>query len=127
MILIGFGYSIPDKLRTSRFLVDFFSLGFMSSQQSPLTNDEKLRIIESYASGTPPRTIAAVLGKSLGSIKTFYCRWKLNSTLPPRVINNRTKIDGRMGLLIKKQVLDTPKLGLKKLTAKIKENVSDDV
>jgi hypothetical protein len=32
-----------------------------------------------------------------------------------------------MSLLIKKQALETPKLGLKKLTAKIKENVSDDV
>ena len=99
----------------------------MGSQQSPITNDDKLKIIESDANGITPRTIAAVIGKSVGSIKTFYCRWKLKSTLPPRVVKNRTKIDGRIGLLIKKQVLDTPKLGLKKLTAKVKESVSDDV
>ena len=86
-------------------MANFFSLGIMSSQQSPITNDEKLRIIESYANGTPPRVIAAVLGKTVGSIKTFYCRWKLNSALPPKLVPNRTKINGRMGLLIKKQVL----------------------
>ena len=106
---------------------DFFLLEIMSTQQKPISNDEKQMIIKSYANGMAPRTIAAVIGKSVGSIRTFYYRWKMNSTLPPRVINNRTKIDGRMGLLIKKQVLDTPKLGLKKLTAKIKENVSDEV
>ena len=106
---------------------EFFLLQTMSSQQKPISNEEKLRIIESYANGIPPRTIAAVLGKSVASIKMFYSRWKLNSTLPNRVINNRTKIDGRMSLLIKRQALETPKLGLKKLTAKVKESVSDDV
>jgi transposase len=106
---------------------DFFIFLTMSGQQKPITNDEKQMIIDSYAKGIAPRTIATVIGKSVGSIRTFYYRWKMNSTLPPKVINNRTKIDGRMSLLIKKQALETPKLGLKKLTAKIKENVSDDV
>jgi transposase len=60
----------------------------MSSQQKPITNDEKLMIIKSYADGIPPRTVATVIGKSVASIKMFYSRWKLNSTLPPKLINN---------------------------------------
>ena len=96
----------------------------MSSQQSPITNEEKKMIIKSYADGIPPSTISKVIGKSVGSIKTFYSRWKLNSTLPPKVVTNRSKINGRMGLLIKKQVLETPKLALKKLATKIKEKIS---
>jgi hypothetical protein len=99
----------------------------MSSQQKPITNDEKKMIIKSYADGIAPGTIATVIGKSVASIKMFYPQWKLNSTLPPKLINNRTKIDGRMGLLIKKQVSETPKLGLKKLAAIIKGKVSEDV
>jgi hypothetical protein len=84
----------------------------MSSQQSTITNDEKHLIFKSFADGIPPSTISKV---SVGSIKTFYSRWKLNSTLPPNLVTNRSKINGRMGLLIKKQVLETPKLALKKL------------
>jgi transposase len=93
----------------------------MSSQRKPITNDEKLMIIKSYADGIPPRTVATVIGKSVASIKMLYSRWKLNSTLPPKLINNRSKIDGQMSLLIKKQALESPKLGLKKLTAKTKK------
>jgi hypothetical protein len=32
-----------------------------------------------------------------------------------------------MGLLIKKQAMENPKLGLKKIAAKIKEKVSEDL
>ena len=96
----------------------------MSSQQKPINNDEKLIIIKSYAEGIPPSVISKQIGKTIGSIKMFYSRWKLNKDLPPKEKQNTSKIDGRMGLLIKNQVLETPKLSLKKLAAKIKEKVS---
>jgi hypothetical protein len=48
----------------------------------------------------------------------------LNKDLRPKNKQNRSKINRRMGLLIKNQVLETPKRGLKKLAANIKENVS---
>ena len=99
----------------------------MSSQQKPITNDEKLMIIKSYAEGIPPSTISKQIGKTAGSIKTFYSRWKLNSTLPPKVIANRSKIEGRMCGLIKDQLSETPKYGLKKIRAAVKEKVSEDV
>jgi hypothetical protein len=99
----------------------------MSSQQKPLTNDEKLMIINSYAAGIGPSIISQQIGKSAGSIRTFYCRWKLNSSLPPKLRRSRSKIDGRMGLLIKTQLLETPRYGLKKIRAGIKEKVSENV
>ena len=96
----------------------------MSSQQKPITNDQKQLIMQSYADGIAPSIISKVIGKSVASIKMFYSRWKLNSTLPPKEVTNKSKINGRMGLLTKKQVSETPKLGLKKLAAKIKRKVS---
>jgi hypothetical protein len=56
----------------------------MSSQQKPITNDEKLIIIKSYDQGIPPSVISRQIGKSDGSIMTFYSRWKLNKELPPK-------------------------------------------
>ncbi len=97
----------------------------MSRQQSPITIEEKAIIVKSYADGISPSVISNIIGKSVTSITTFYSRWKLNLGLPPKVRTNRSKIDGRMGLLIKNQLTETPKLGLKKLAAKIKEKVSE--
>ena len=97
----------------------------MSSQQKPITNDEKLIIIKSYAEGIPPSVISKQIGKTVASIKMLYSRWKLHKDLPPKVKQNKSKIDGRLGLLIKNQVLETPKLALKKLAAKIKEKVCE--
>lgn len=97
----------------------------MTSQQKPIRNDEKLIIIKSYEEGIPPRIISKQIGKSVASIKMFYSRWKLNKDLPPKEKHNRSKIDGRMGMLIKNQVLENPKLSLKKLASKIKEMVTE--
>ena len=98
----------------------------MSSQQKPITNEEKLIIINSYEEGIPPSLISKQIGKTVGSITKFYSRWKLDKDLPPKVKKNRSLIDGRMGMLIKNQVSETPKLGLKKLAAKIKEKVTEE-
>lgn len=97
----------------------------MSSQQKPINNDEKLIIIKSYEEGIPPSLLSKLIGKTVGSIKKFYSRWKLDKDLPPKVRQNRCLVDGRMGMLIKNQVSETPKLGLKKLAAKIKEKVTE--
>ena len=97
----------------------------MSSQQKPINNDEKLIIVKSYEEGIPPSIISKQIGKTVGSITTFYYRWKLNKDLPPKVKKNRSLIGGRMAILIKKQVLETPKMSLKKLAAKIKEKVCE--
>ena len=98
----------------------------MSTQQKSITNEENLLIIKSYDEGIRPRVISKQIGKTFNSIKKFYSRGKLNKDLPPKEKKNRSKIVEIMGILIKKkQVLETPKLSLKKLASKIKEKVTD--
>jgi transposase len=92
-------------------------------KQERLTEHEKQLIIKSYAMEVPLSTLSRQIGKSRTSISTFYSRWKLDSTLPPKEKRSRTLIQGSMALAIKKQVLDTPKLGLRKLTQKLKERL----
>jgi transposase len=91
--------------------------------QERLTEDEKALIIKSYGLGVSVTTIAGQIGKSATSISTFYSRWKLTSALPPKEKKSQSNIDGAMGLAIKNQVLETPKLGLRKLPQKLKERL----
>jgi transposase len=91
--------------------------------QERLTEVEKALIIKSYDMGVSVTTIAGQIGKSTNSIYTFYSRWKLNCTLPLKEKKSRCWIDGRMGLAIKKQIEETPKLGLRKLPKKLKERL----
>lgn len=91
--------------------------------QERLTEVEKALIIKSYEMGVSVTTIAGQIGKSANSIYTFYSRWKLNCTLPLKEKKSRCWIDGRMGLAIKKQIVETPKLGLRKLPKKLKERL----
>ena len=69
--------------------------------------------------------VSKQIRKTVDSIKKFYSRWNFNKDLPPREKTSRSFINGRMGMLIKNQVSETPKLRLKKLAAKIKEKVPE--
>jgi hypothetical protein len=82
-------------------------------------------IIRSYDNGIDPSVIASQIKKTAGSISTFYCRYIQSQFLPPREITSRTKVDGRLGLMIKKVVLETPKLGVRKFKFKLKEKLPD--
>lgn len=90
-------------------------------RQKKFTEDEKALIIQSYASGIKATVLSRQMNKSISSISTFYSRWKLNSTLPPKIKTSKTKIKGRMGSVIKMVVAENPKLGLRKLTRKVQE------
>lgn len=98
----------------------------MKKQQSPITESQKEIIIKSYEMGISPTIISKQIGKSATSISSFFSRWKLNKTLPPKIKLRKSAIDGRMGLLIKKQVSETPRASLKKLASKLKEIVGDN-
>jgi hypothetical protein len=70
----------------------------MSWQQKPINNHEKLIIIiKSYAERIPPSIISKQIGKTVGSIKKFYSRWKLDKDLPPKEKKSRCLIDGEWG------------------------------
>ena len=82
-------------------------------------------IIRSYDARIPPRIIAQQIHKTAASISTFYSRFIKSQFLPPREITPRTKVDGRLGLMIKKVVLETPKLGLRKFEFILREKLPD--
>lgn len=88
-----------------------------------LTEDEKALVIESYRLGHSPSIIAGILKKEPTQITTFYSRWKLISTLPPKVIVKKNIISGRFGLKLKDLVLNNPKLSSRKLARKLKDEV----
>ena len=116
----AFWTEISNGVHNLRFTLKMTKPPLKKRKQERLTEPEKQLIIKSYAMEVPLSTLSRQIGKSRNAISTFYCRWKLDSTLPPRSL---IKIQGSMGLAIKKQVLDTPKLGIRKLTQKLKERL----
>ncbi len=69
-----------------------------------VSEDEKALLIEFYNLGHSPSIIAGILKKSTSQITTFYSRWKLNATLPPKVVIKKNIISGRLGLKLKNLV-----------------------
>ena len=94
--------------------------------QKRLAEEEKQLIITSYDLGIKPSFIASQIQKSASSISTFYSRFVKTQFLPPKEMNSRAKIDGRLGLLIKKQALETPKLGLRNFQYLLREKLPND-
>ena len=88
-----------------------------------LSEKQQASIIESDRLGHKPSVIASVLKKSVSQIKTFYSRWKLNSTLPPKDIVRNTIFGGRMGTRLKAILAEFPKLSSRKLARKLKDDV----
>lgn len=78
-------------------------------------------IIRSYDLGYKPSVVALQIQKSANSISTFYSRYVKSQFLPPKESISKGKINGRLGVLIKKQVLETPKLGLRKFAYILRE------
>jgi hypothetical protein len=93
----------------------------VSTQQKPITKDQKEMIIKSYDMGLGPTVLSQQTGKTKNSISTFYCRYNQNSTLEPKVKKSRSMIDGPMGRIIKQAVSDYPKYGLRKIAKIVEE------
>lgn len=91
-----------------------------------ITEAEKIRIIACYEKGIGPRTIAEVLGRNERTISSFYSKFKLNFNLPPKTIVKNRKTDGRVGLAIKKMVLEHPRFGLRRFTQMLENAIPDN-
>jgi hypothetical protein len=91
-----------------------------------LTEEEKLLIIRSYDLGIKPASISRQIQKSASSITTFYSRFVKSQFLPPKEKISRGKINGRLCLLIKNQLMETPKLGLRKFQFILQEKLPND-
>ena len=100
------------------------NLNYMAKKRAKKLNEhEKSTIIKSYAMNIRPAITAELLGREVSCISTFYSRYNFNRTLPPKEKRSKTKIQGRMCLVIKKIVLENPKLSVAKLVEKIKEDM----
>jgi hypothetical protein len=125
-VLRSFGPRSHSGRMSNRFVQNIVKRPMKKRPQERLTEHEKALIIQSYSLGINLKTLSGQIGKSRTSISTFYSRWKLDSTLPPKEKKTRSWIDGRMGLAIKKQVKETPKLGLRKMAQKLKEKLPNN-
>jgi hypothetical protein len=85
-----------------------------------LTESDQAVIINSYKAGIRPSLIANQIKKSSTSIKQFYYRYNKDKDLPPKEVKSKSKITGRLPMIIKNMVLENPKMGLRKLTSKLR-------
>lgn len=70
--------------------------------------------------------IARAVDKKKSTVRQFYCRYKANKDLPPKVVIKKSMIDGSMGVLIKRTLSDRPKASLSVLKGVIAEKIGGD-
>lgn len=91
-----------------------------------LTEADQIRIIACYEKGIGPRAIGEVLGRNERTISSFYSKFKLNFNLPSKTIVKNRKTDGRVGLAIKKMVLEHPRFGVRRFAQMLKKIFPDN-
>ena len=69
-------------------------------------------------------TIAKVLQKTEGAVRTWWARNQLLLDLPSKPIISRKKTAGRIGLQIKKMVQDNPNLSVRDIEGELKTKFS---
>jgi transposase len=99
----------------------------MGKRGPKLTNYQKTRILAAYEEGTENALVARVLGVNASQITTFRSRFMGDFGLPPKEKISKSKISGRMGVVLKKVVQEHPKFGLKKFVQKLKEELPDEI
>ncbi len=67
------------------------------TKDSPLTEFEKIRIVNCYDQEKEPSLIAEVLGRPLSTITAFYSKYVFNSTLPAKKKIYKSQITNIMG------------------------------
>lgn len=83
---------------------------------------EELRLIVSMAdAGCTNKQIAAATGKKAEAIRQWLVKYRLNQSLPPKVIVDKTITSGRTSLEIKRLISDNPKLTIRDIERKLKD------
>ena len=90
-----------------------------------LNDTERALILKGYDDGTPLNVISPLIGKPIGTIKSFYSRWKTVKGLPPGEKKSRSRIKGRLGLAIKNIASENLKLSSKKIARKLADNARE--
>ena len=89
------------------------------------TQEEKVKVYEMKDAGATWKLIGLALNKNPVTVRSWYQRNKINRQLPPKVKVSKKKTDGRVGLLIKKIVIETPKLPLRDYPAALSSQLND--
>jgi len=89
------------------------------------TDAEKEKLYAMKDAGATWKVIGIALNKNPVSIRSWYQRNKINRHLPPKVKVCKKKTDGRVGLLIKKIVQETPKLPLRDFPSALSSQLND--
>jgi transposase len=89
---------------------------------NPLTEFEKIRIVDCYDKEYAPSLIAEVLGRPLSTITAFYSKYVFNSTLPAKEKVYKGQITNIMGRSIKRIVEEHPKISLRGIEHELRTN-----
>jgi hypothetical protein len=90
-----------------------------------LNDTKKALIVKGYTDGTPLKVISSLIGKPIGTIKSFHSRWKAIQGLPPKEKKSRTRIKGRLGLAIKNITSENSRLSSRKIARKLVDSVPE--
>lgn len=82
--------------------------------------DEQIRIISILRKNNVAwKIIAECLEKKPGAVREWWSQNRINIGMPPKVVIKKSKIDGKMGLAIKKLGIEKPNLALRDYKAEL--------
>jgi hypothetical protein len=88
------------------------------------TENEKRIIKDMREHGDSWESISIAVNKPAGNIRTWYSRNRLLLDLPPKVKVAKKVTDGRVGLQIKKLLVETPTISVRDLQSKLSSTLS---
>lgn len=86
-----------------------------------LTAEKKETILRLKALDKPWQTIADAVGAKVATVRTFHKRWMAVMDLPPKVKLSKRKINGHVGLEIKRLVRTEPRISIRKIQAALEK------
>ena len=85
-----------------------------------MSKEKKLAIVEEYAAGVTPAQMARQFNISITAITTFYSKYRLNITLPPKEKTSKSTIDAFTILKLKELALKNGSGRVRRITATMK-------
>lgn len=79
------------------------------------SDDEKQTVMLLRDKGVSWKSISTAVGRPVGALRTWFYRNRVNFGLPRKVKAMKKLTDGRVGLLIKRLVDETPKIPIREL------------
>ena len=91
-----------------------------------LTSPEKRSILRGFANGLNSGDIGKVIGVKPATVRKLKSRNKSILNLPPKEKKGKSKINARVGLAIKKLIIEKPTVSIRKLPGMIQEMLPEE-